>query len=150
LIAAELEGSDEKVAFGFTEAIEPDPLESPSRGKGALGLLLKLYIELGVEGACAIWAMPLAPRSMDNSVVGLVLAAALLKVCGLEMNDEEEREGTGEEGEEGGKGRMEASSSASPENESFHDEIVDRLSDISLSTLIEYARPQVPSAVLGR
>ena len=66
----------------------------------------------GVGGACAIWAIP-PVRSTLNKVVGLVLAAILWKVRGLERYDEEERDGEGEGGELGGNGRREASSSAS-------------------------------------
>jgi hypothetical protein len=50
---------------------------------------------------------------MDISVVGFVLAVTLLKVRGSDKNDEEDRDGAGEGGDVGGKGRMEASSSAS-------------------------------------
>ena len=57
--------------------------------------------------------MPFVPRSIDIRVVGLVLAVTLLKVRGSDKYDEEEREGAGEGGDVGGKGRIEASSSAS-------------------------------------
>jgi hypothetical protein len=46
-------------------------------------------------------------------VVGLVLAAPERNVRGSESCDEEDLDGVGEGGEVGGKGRMEASSSAS-------------------------------------
>jgi len=89
---------------------------------------------------------------MDNNVVGLVLAAAaLLKVLGSETNDEEEREGTGEEGDVGGMGRIEASSSASARLESFQDEMVaDRLSDVPWSVLSERGELTASVFVLDR
>jgi hypothetical protein len=71
-----------------------------------------LEVVPGVGGACAICAIP-PVRSTLNSVVGLVLAAILWKVRGFERYDEDEREGEGEGGELGGRGRREASSSAS-------------------------------------
>lgn len=52
-------------------------------------------------------------RSMLSKVVGLVLAVILLNVRGSDMYEEEERDGEGEGGELGGKGRTDASSSAS-------------------------------------
>ena len=69
--------------------------------------------KIGVGGACAMCAMPLVPRSMDIRVVGFVLAVTLLKVRGSDKKDEDEREGAGEGGDVGGRGRIEASSSAS-------------------------------------
>jgi hypothetical protein len=50
---------------------------------------------------------------MLSTVVGLVLAAMLLKVRELDRYEEEEWEREGEGGELGGSGRREASSSAS-------------------------------------
>jgi hypothetical protein len=67
----------------------------------------------GVPGACAMWPTPAGPRSMLSTVVGLVLAAMLLKVRELDRYEEEEWEREGEGGELGGSGRREASSSAS-------------------------------------
>jgi hypothetical protein len=90
-------------------------------------------------------AMPLAPMSMDSRVVGRVLvAAALLNVLGSETNDEDEREGTGEEGEVGGMGRIDASSSASPRLEPFLDEMVDRLSEVPGSVVSEPSGSSMP------
>lgn len=57
--------------------------------------------------------MPFPGRSILNTVVGLVLAAILLKVRGSDRYEEEEREGAGEGGALGGNGRSDASSSAS-------------------------------------
>lgn len=66
------------------------------------------------------------PRSIESRVVGRVLAPVFdLNVCGSETKEEEERDGTGDEGEVGGIGLIDASSSASPEFESFQEEIVD-------------------------
>lgn len=52
-------------------------------------------------------------RSTLRSVVGLVLAVILRKVRECDRYDEESREGTGDGGELGGRGRTDASSSAS-------------------------------------
>lgn len=57
--------------------------------------------------------MPFGVKSILRTVVGFVLAAMLLNVLGSERYDEDEREGDGEGGVLGGKGRTEASSSAS-------------------------------------
>lgn len=57
--------------------------------------------------------IPAGPRSILNTVVGLVLAAMLLKVRGLDRYEEEEWDSEGEGGALGGRGRREASSSAS-------------------------------------
>ena len=64
-------------------------------------------------GAWAICATPLGVRSILSNVVGLVLAAILLKVFGSDKYDDAESEGEGEGGPLGGKGLTEASSSAS-------------------------------------
>ncbi|SRR6266576_1918203 len=58
-------------------------------------------------------AMPLVLKSMLNRVVGLVLAAMLLKVCGCDRYEDDDLEGDGDGGMLGGSGRREASSSAS-------------------------------------
>jgi hypothetical protein len=50
---------------------------------------------------------------MLSNVVGFVLAVMLRKVRGSDKYDEESREGDGDGGELGGRGRTEASSSAS-------------------------------------
>jgi len=50
---------------------------------------------------------------MLSNVVGLVLAAMLLKVLGSDKYDDAESEGEGEGGPLGGRGLTEASSSAS-------------------------------------
>jgi len=47
------------------------------RGKGEGAFVLK-----GVGGACAIWAIPPVPKSMEINVVGFVLAVTLLNVRG--------------------------------------------------------------------
>lgn len=69
--------------------------------------------DTGVMGTCAMCPTPAGPRSTLSTVVGFVLAAILLKVRGLERYDEEEWDSEGEGGELGGRGRREASSSAS-------------------------------------
>ena len=51
--------------------------------------------------------------SILNRVVGLVLAAMLLKVCGCERYEDDDLEGDGDGGLLGGRGRTDASSSAS-------------------------------------
>lgn len=66
----------------------------------------------GVSGACAMWAMP-PLRSTLSRVVGFVLAAMLLNVCGSERYEDDDLDGEGEGGELGGRGRIDASSSAS-------------------------------------
>ena len=58
-------------------------------------------------------AMPLAPMSILSKVVGLVLAAMLLKVCGCDRYEDDDLEGDGDGGLLGGRGRTDASSSAS-------------------------------------
>lgn len=50
---------------------------------------------------------------MLSKVVGFVLAAMLLKVCGSDRYDDADSEGDGEGGPLGGNGLTEASSSAS-------------------------------------
>jgi hypothetical protein len=50
---------------------------------------------------------------MLSTVVGFVLAAMLLNVCGFDRYEDNEGEGEGEGGMLGGIGRTEASSSAS-------------------------------------
>ena len=57
--------------------------------------------------------MPLAPMSILIKVVGLVLAAMLLKVCGCDRYEDDDLEGDGDGGLLGGRGRTDASSSAS-------------------------------------
>jgi hypothetical protein len=57
--------------------------------------------------------MPLGARSTLSKVVGFVLAAILLKVCGSDKYDDAESEGDGDGGALGGNGLTEASSSAS-------------------------------------
>lgn len=66
---------------------------------------------VGVNGACAMWAMPPPCMSMLSNVVGFVLAAILLNVRGSDINDDEDVEGEGEGGVLGGIGRRDASSS---------------------------------------
>lgn len=73
------------------------------------------------------------PRSIESKVVGRVLAVFDLKVCGSETKEEEDRDGTGDEGEVGGIGLIEASSSASPVTESFQEEIVDLRNEMESS-----------------
>ena len=59
-----------------------------------------------------MWAIP-PVRSTLSKVVGLVLAVILLNVLECERYDEDDRDGDGEGGELGGRGRTDASSSAS-------------------------------------
>lgn len=67
---------------------------------------------VGVGGACAIWAIPPVISTLSR-VVGFVLAVMLLNVLECERYDEDDRDGDGEGGELGGRGRTDASSSAS-------------------------------------
>jgi len=59
------------------------------------------------------------PVSVDITVVGFVLAAPDRKVRKSETMDDEEREGLGEGGDVGGRGLIEASSSASRAGDFF-------------------------------
>jgi hypothetical protein len=61
--------------------------------------------------------------SIERSVVAFVLTPpVLLNVLGSETKEDEERDGTGEGGEVGGMGRIDASSSASNVFEFLQDE----------------------------
>jgi len=81
-----------------------------------------LCTEVGVGGACAMWAMPFVVRSIETTVVGFVLIDMLLNVFGSDKYDDDEREGDGDGGEVGGSGRMDASSSASSWLDGDHSE----------------------------
>ena len=72
-----------------------------------------MTLDKGVPGTCAMCATPFGARSMLRTVVGLVLAAILLNVFGLERYDDMDGEGDGDGGLLGGSGLTEASSSAS-------------------------------------
>jgi hypothetical protein len=52
------------------------------------------------------------PKSTDINVVGFVLAATLLNVRGSDRYDDDDRDGAGDGGDVGGRGRIDASSSA--------------------------------------
>jgi hypothetical protein len=101
-------GSAEKVIDAPLPTTPPDVPAEEDLTWGKRGICDK-----GVLGACAICATPLGVRSILSKVVGLVLAAMLLKVFGLDKYDDAESEGEGEGGLLGGKGLTEASSSAS-------------------------------------
>lgn len=95
---------------------------------------------------------PLA-ESIDMSVVGFVLAAPERNVRGSENCDEDERDGVGEGGEVGGKGLIDASSSASFAGDIFvHIESVVvelRSVGMSWSSLSTTVRAVVTGSVIG-
>ena len=93
----------------------------------------RLICEGGIRGAWAMCAIPLPPRSMLNRVVGFVLAAMLLKVCGCDKYDDDDLDGDGDGGRLGGSGRTEASSSASRTLAGDH--IESRVSDDGLQEI---------------
>ena len=104
-------GRAKKVICSLPEFLAHDDI----RLCGENWLLLLLYCN-GLGGACAIcacakYAIPFEVRLVE-SVVGFVLIDVPLYVRSPWGYDEDEQEREGEGGEEGGKGLMEASSSA--------------------------------------
>ena len=92
----------------------PGPLEGV---RTCAGIRPVGIVFVGVGGACAMCAIAVLTwvMSMLSSVVGFVLVdrAMDLNVCGPLKYELDEREGAGEGGDVGGRGRVEASSSAS-------------------------------------
>ena len=72
-------GSAEKV---IDAPLPTKPVDAPAELDRTCGMNRGDCPLPGVFGTCAMCATPFGGRSMLRSVVGLVLAAILLKVCG--------------------------------------------------------------------